>query len=77
MSEEVYFYVAIIYVEKSKTETYSAVNLWDYPNTNHKTDKDEINSILAKGWQLVSTTPINIEGNTTELLFTFKRKKLT
>ena len=75
MFEEVYFYVATIYIEKSQAETYSAVNLWEYPNANHRTDKEEINAILAKGWELVSTTPINVDGNTTELLFTFKRKK--
>ena len=71
MTEEVYFYVAIIDVEK----TYSATNLWEYPNPNNKTDKDEINLILADDWTLVSVSPITIRGNTSEILFTFKRQR--
>jgi len=74
MPEKVYFYVATVFVEEKNRKSYSAVNLWEFLNPNNKTDKDEINAILADGWELVAVTPITIGGNTSEILFTFKRK---
>lgn len=38
------------------------------------TDWHDISKLAAAGWDLVSVTPLIEEGNTTGLLYTFKRQ---
>jgi hypothetical protein len=49
-------------------------NIWNNKFETGKSDWDELKKMASEGWELVSVTPIaNVNGNTTQLLFIFKR----
>ena len=53
-----------------------ASNIWTKKDKQGKTEFDKLQELANDGWELVSVVPIAInEGETTHLLFTFKRPK--
>lgn len=46
---------------------------WDRKNESGQTTWDELKDLASQGWELVSVTPLNHKGNTTRLLYVFKR----
>ena len=53
----------------------TAKNLWLVKGKDGKSEFDLLRDQSAEGWELISTTPINRDGNTHQVLFTFKQPK--
>lgn len=54
---------------------YDPSNIWTRKNADGKTDWDTLSDYALQGWELVSVTPIDCEGNTKYVLYSFKREK--
>ena len=47
--------------------------LWTVKDKDGKSAFDKVNAMAAEGWELVSVTPMDENGWTHQVLFTFKR----
>ncbi|MDR4506941.1 MAG: hypothetical protein MRJ65_01670 [Candidatus Brocadiaceae bacterium] len=70
--QETTFYVAPI---KEIGGDPNARRLWETTYDDGNTELKKIRQYGAKGWKIISVTPITILGTTSELLFTFTRDK--
>jgi hypothetical protein len=67
--------LATYYANIVDRKGYDPSNIWTRKNEDGKTDWDTLCDYAQQGWELVSVTPVDNEGNTKYILYTFKREK--